>query len=87
MIDKLEDVIELTKLHDIIRRQEKDVKGSNAILWILAVVGAIAAIAAIAFIVYRYMSPAYTDDYDDDDFYDDFEDDFADDLDFGTDAV
>ena len=87
MKDKLEDVIELTRLHDIIRRQEKEAKGANALLWVLAILGAIAAIAAIAFFVYRYMSPAYSDDYDDDDFYDDFDDDFADDIDLGADTV
>ena len=39
--------------------------------------GAISAVAVISFLVYRYMTPAFEDDYYDDDF-DDFEDDFED---------
>ena len=52
-------------------------KPSTVILWVLAVLGAVSAVAIISYLVYRYMTPAFEDDYYDDDF-DDFEDDFED---------
>ena len=76
---RIEDLIEMSRLGELLdkREAEKVNKPSTVILWALAVIGAIAAVAAIAFMVYRYMTPAFEDDYYDDDF-DDFEDDFED---------
>ena len=80
MRTKLEDVLEMTRINELLNKKDHESanKPSNVILWVLAVIGAIAAVAAIAFTVYRYMTPEYEDDYDDDDFDDDFEEDFED---------
>ncbi|MCR5403052.1 MAG: DUF4366 domain-containing protein [Butyrivibrio sp.] len=76
---KIDDLIEMTRINDLLEKKETDDanKPSTVILWVLAVIGAIAAVACIAYLVYRYMTPAFEDDYYDDDF-DDFEDDFED---------
>ena len=76
---KLEDIIEMTRINELLDRRDAACakKPSNVILWVLAVLGAVSAVAIIAFLVYRYMTPAYEDDFYDDDF-DDFEDDFED---------
>jgi hypothetical protein len=76
---KIEDIIEMTRINELLDKREaaNAKKPSNVILWILAVLGAISAVAVISFLVYRYMTPAFEDDYYDDDF-DDFEDDFED---------
>ena len=76
---KIEDLIEMTRINELLDKREaaNAKKPSNVILWELAVLGAISAVAVISFLVYRYMTPAFEDDYYDDDF-DDFEDDFED---------
>ena len=75
---KLEDIIEMTRINELLDRRDASAKKpSTVILWVLAVLGAVSAVAIIAFLVYRYMTPAYEDDFYDDDF-DDFEDDFED---------
>jgi hypothetical protein len=76
---KIEDFIETSRINEILDKREaaSAKKASTIILWTLAVLGAISAVAIIAFLVYRYMTPAFEDDYYDDDF-DDFEDDFED---------
>ncbi len=76
---KIEDLLEMTRINELIDKREaaNAKKPSTVILWALAVLGAIAAVAFIAYVVYRYMTPAYEDDFYDDDF-DDFEDDFED---------
>ncbi len=77
---KIDDIIEMTRINDILDKREaaNAKKPSTVILWVLAVLGSISAVAIIAYLVYRYMTPAFEDDYYDDDF-DDFEDDFDDD--------
>ncbi len=79
VVSKIEDIIETTRINELLDKREaaNAKRPSNVILWILAVIGAIAAVATISFLVYRYMTPAFEDDYYDDDF-DDFEDDFED---------
>lgn len=75
---RIDDLVELTRINDLLNKKEDESKKpSTVILWVLAILGAIAAVAAIAFCVYRFMTPAYEDDFYDDDF-DDFEDDFDD---------
>ena len=76
---RIDDIIERTRINELLDKREaaNARKPSNVILWILAVIGAIAAVACISYLVYRYMTPAFEDDYYDDDF-DDFEDDFED---------
>ena len=73
MNNKIDEILARIRLQDEARKEEK----GKTILWILAIIGCVAAVAAIAFMVYRYMTPAFEDDYYDDDF-DDFEDDFED---------
>ena len=80
-MEKLSDLLEMTKVSDIITKKEKE---DNKIVWALAIIGAIAAVAGIAFAVYKYLAPDYMDDFDEDfdeDFDDDFDDDFFDDED------
>ena len=76
---KIDDFIELTRINELLDKREaaNAKKPSNVILWILAVLGSISAVAIIAYLVYRFMTPAFEDDYYDDDF-DDFDDDFDD---------
>ncbi|MBE5837613.1 MULTISPECIES: hypothetical protein [Butyrivibrio] len=77
---KIDDIIEMTRINELLDKREaaNAKKPSNVILWCLAVLGSISAVAIISYLVYRYMTPAFEDDYYDDDF-DDFEDDFDDD--------
>ena len=77
---RIDDIIEMTRINDLLDRREaaSAKKASTIILWVLAVIGCISAVACISYLVYRYMTPAFEDDYYDDDF-DDFEDDFDDD--------
>lgn len=75
-LNKLEELVDMVKSHELIKKDEK--KGSNVLLWVLAIIGAVVAIAAIAYAVYRYLTPDYMEDFEDD-FDDDFEDDFFED--------
>ena len=77
---KIDDIIEMTRINELLDKREaaNAKKPSNVILWALAVLGSISAVAIISYLVYRYMTPAFEDDYYDDDF-DDFEDDFDED--------
>ena len=78
-MSKLEDIISMGKLNELIHKNEEPEKKCNCVICILAVIGAIAAVAAIAYAVYRYFTPDYLEDFEDDDFEDDdFDDDFAD---------
>ena len=76
---KIDDIIEMTRINELLDKREaaNAKKPSNVILWALAVLGSISAVAIISYLVYRYMTPAFEDDYYDDDF-DDFDDDFDD---------
>ena len=76
---KIDELIELTKFNELLDKREaaNAKKPSTVILWVLAVLGAVSAVAIISLLVYRYMTPAFEDDYYDDDF-DDFDDDFDD---------
>ncbi|MCI2048163.1 MAG: DUF4366 domain-containing protein [Lachnospiraceae bacterium] len=61
--DKMEDLIEMSKLGDILGK--KDSK-TNPLVVLLAVIGGVAVVALIAYAVFRFMTPDYFDDYDDD---------------------
>ena len=75
---RVEEIMNTTKLNELIHKREEDEKKKNCILWILAIIGAVAAVAAIAYAVYRFFTPDYLEDFEDD-FDDDFDDDFFDD--------
>lgn len=75
-MSKIEDMIQETKLYEMIRKRDKD-KMKKTILCVLGIIGAVAAIAAIAYAVYRFFAPDYLEDFEED-FDDDFEDDYFD---------
>lgn len=72
-MNKLENLVELTKLNELLGKKEEEKKKCNVLLWVLAIIGAVAAIAGIAYAVYRYFTPDYLEDFEDD-FEDEFDD-------------
>lgn len=72
--EKIEDLMEVTKLGELLNPREKK---THPLVTALAVIGGVAVVAGIACAVYQFMSPDYYDDYDDEDFDDDFEDEEA----------
>ena len=84
-LNRVEEIINSTKLNDFLHRKEEEEKKKNCILWALAIIGAIAAVAAIAYGVYRFFTPDYLEDFEDD-FDDDFDDDFFEDEEDTADA-
>ena len=83
-MNKLENLIEASKLSEILGKKEEEKKKCNPVVCVLAVLGEIAAVAAIEYAVYRYFTPDYLDDFEDD-FEDEFEDEEDDDDDFFVD--
>ena len=83
-MNKLENLIEATKLSEILGKKEEEKKKCNPVVCVLAVIGVIAAVAAIAYAVYRYFTPDYLDDFEDE-FEDEFGDEEDDDEDFFVD--
>lgn len=75
-MNKLESLVEITKLNELLGKKEEE-KKCNVLLWVLAIIGVVAAVAAIAYAVYRYFTPDYLEDFEDDfeDEFDDLEDD------------
>ena len=80
VMNRMEEIVNSTKLNEFLHRKEEEDKKKNCILWVLAVIGAVAAVAGIAYAVYRFFTPDYMDDFEDD-FDDDFDDDFFEDED------
>ena len=78
IVNKLDDILENAGVNEILGRKKEEEKKSNKLLWAFAIIGAIAAVAAIAYVVYRYLTPDYLEDFEDD-FDDDFDDDFFED--------
>ena len=80
-MNRVEEIMNSTRLNEFLHRKEQEEKKKNNILWVFAIIGAVAAVAAIAYGVYRFFTPDYLEDFEDD-FDDDFDDDFfEDDLD------
>ncbi|MEY8354881.1 DUF4366 domain-containing protein [Lachnospiraceae bacterium 54-53] len=77
-LNKLEDLMNSSKMNELLHRKEQEERKKNCILWILAIIGAVAAVAGIAYTVYRFFTPDYLEDFEDD-FDDDFDDDFFED--------
>ena len=80
VMNRMEEIVNSTKLNEFLHRKEEEDKKKNCILWVLAINGAVAAVAGIAYAVYRFFTPDYLDDFEDD-FDDDFDDDFFEDED------
>ena len=80
VMNRMEEIVNSTKLNEFLHRKEEEGKKKNCILWVLAIIGAVAAVAGIAYAVYRFFTPDYLDDFEDD-FDDDFDDDFFEDED------
>ena len=70
-LGRVEDMINASRLNDLLKKHEEPEKKVPRVVWVLAIIGAVAA-------VYRYFTPDYLDDFEDD-FDDDFDDDFFDD--------
>lgn len=83
-MNKVEEIMELVKAHDVkelkdyFNKKEEAEKRNNTVIWVFAIIGVIAAVAGVAYLLYRYFTPDYLEDFDED-FDDDFEDDFFDD--------
>ena len=77
-MNKMEEFLAATRLNELIHKKEEDEKNKNTLLWVLAIIGAVAAVAGIAYAVYRFLTPAYPEEFEDD-FDDDFDDDFFED--------
>ena len=77
VMNRMEEIVNSTKLNEFLHRKEEEDKKKNCILWVLAIIGAV---AGIAYAVYRFFTPDYLDDFEDD-FDDDFDDDFFEDED------
>ena len=78
VLNKLDEVLDNTRVAELLGKKKEEEKKSNTILWVFAIIGAIAAVAGIAYAVYRHMQPDYLDDFEED-LDDEFEDDFFDD--------
>ena len=72
-MSRVEEIMNSTRLNELLHRKEEEDKKKNCILWVLAIIGAVAAVA-----VYRSFTPDYLEDFEDD-FDDDFDDDFFED--------
>lgn len=70
---KLDEVLEMMKVNELLGKKEEKKDNGNTVLWILAIIGAIAAVAGIAYAVYRYLTPDYLEDFDDEFFEDEDE--------------
>ena len=77
-MNKLENLIDMARLNDLLGKKEEDNKEGRPLVWVLAVIGAVAAVAGIAYAVYRFMRPDYLDDFEDEDSEDEEEDFFVD---------
>ena len=73
LMNKLENIMEMAKLNELLGKKEEEKKKCNVLLWVLAIIGIVSAVAGIAYMVYRHFAPDYLEDFEDD-----FEDDFID---------
>ena len=77
-LSKMEELINASKLNELLHKKEEEDKKKNCILWVLAIIGAVAAVAGIAKARETAQYAGEADPYkhpeedDDDDFDDDF---------------
>ena len=77
-MNKVDDFLTMTKLNDLLKKNEEEERKASKVIWVFAVIGIVAAIIAAAYGIYRFFKPDYLDDFEDE-FEDEFEDDFFDD--------
>ena len=75
-MNKVEELI--TKVNELVNKEEAAKKKTSKVVWIFAIVGIIAAVVAAVYALYRYFTPDYLEDFEDD-FEDEFDDDFFED--------
>ena len=75
---RVEEIMNSTRLNELLHRKEEEDKKKNCILWVLAIISTVAAMTGIAYAVYRFFTPDCLEDFEDD-FDDDFDDDFFED--------
>ena len=78
-LSRVEELMNTSRINELIHKREEDEKKKNCILWVLAIIGAVAAVAGAAYAIYRFVNRDYYDDFEDD-FEDLFEDEDEDDL-------
>ena len=78
---KIDELIQASKLNELLNKKEKEEKKKSAWVWVLVVVGAVAVIAGIAYAVYRFLTPDYLEDFDEEE--DNLDEDFFEDEDEG----
>lgn len=76
MNSKIEDLLNVAKINELIHKKELEEKNKNCLIVTLAVIGAVAAVAGIAFAVYKFLSRDCFEDLEPSDYIDDFDDDF-----------
>ena len=64
-LSRVEELMNTSRINELIHKREEDEKKKNCILWVLAIIGAVAAVAGIAYAVYRFFTPDYLDFADD----------------------
>jgi len=74
-MSKLDNMMDMAKWKEFCCKKEEK-KECNVLVWVFAIIGVVVAVAGIAYLIYRYFSPNYLDDFEDD-----FEDDFIDEED------
>ena len=62
-VSKMEDLMNVSRLNELLHKKEEEEKKKNCILWVLAIFGAVAAVAAIAYGVYRFFTPDSMEDF------------------------
>ena len=55
-LSRVEELMNTSRINDMIHKREEDEKKKNCILWVLAIIGAVAAVAGIAYAVYRFFT-------------------------------
>lgn len=85
-MEKLEDILSVLNLNDIVNKKKEEEKKKDKWKIVLVVIIAAAVVGALVFAVYKFLTPDYLEDFDDD-FDDDFDEDFFDDEDIMVDET
>ena len=55
-LNRMEEMMNASRLNELLHKKEEDEKKKSCILWVLAIIGAVAAVAGIAYAVYRFFT-------------------------------